>query len=119
MAIERETVPTEARFDFICDRLLTMDMLPSWVETGDEHSTLTLTRDHILWALHYMKSHGEWNDLIQLRFEFSGDKDGSYIIRKYPEWLVGDYTWSSSTGLLFFTSSTEEDPKTINISDVR
>lgn len=103
-------IPCEREVDYICDRLLIMGKHPEWVDVGNSMSTLKITKEEVLWVMHYMKNHDEWHELIAFGFGFSGEKDGSYTVRTYPEWLVGEYVWDGASGLLYY--------KGIDISDL-
>lgn len=107
MATTITRIPKESEFDLIADRLLIMGKHPEYKEDGETTSYCVITKNEVLWAMHYMKNHDEWNSLISFGFGFSGEKDGSYTVRTYPEWLIGEYIWDSQTGMLYFKRDNE------------
>lgn len=98
-----ERSPIEKEFDLICDALADIHRLPHWERMDDNNvSTLTLSESDILYATHVLKHENRFEELYNMGYGFFGNKDGSYTITSWPEYLTGVYTWDYNEGALFY-----------------
>lgn len=98
-----DRMPRESDLDFFLDTLALMEMCPMWGETSDDNkSELVLTKEDVLYVLHYMKVFGDATGMLAYGMAWKGATDGSYKIHSWPDWMVGTYTWDFDSGELFF-----------------